>query len=100
MLMHGTLAQPNVHNEWAGMCFENVLNVVRGVRCVCCVCCAVCRGVFLGSFPGTVLSRFNRDNEESAHCKPEKGPAMTPPPDPHLTYKYIYNEATINVQPA
>ena len=31
---------------------------------VCCVCCAVCRGVFRGSFPSTVLSRFNGDSEE------------------------------------
>ena len=63
MLVHSTLAQPIVHNEWAGMCFENVLNVVRGVRCVCCVCCAVCRGVFRGSFLSTVLNRFNGDSE-------------------------------------
>ena len=64
MLVHSTLAQPIVHNEWAGMCFENVLNVVRGVRCVCRLCCAACRGVFRGSFPSTVLSRFNGDSEE------------------------------------
>ena len=64
MLVHSTLAQPVVHNECAGMCFENVLNVVRGVCCVCCVCCAVCRGVFRGSISRTVLSRFNGDSEE------------------------------------
>ena len=60
MLVHSTLAQPIVHNEWAGMCFENVLNVVRGVRCVC---CALCRGVFRWLFPSTALSRFNGDSE-------------------------------------
>ena len=64
MLVHSTLAQPIVHNEWAGMCFESVFNVVRGVLCVC-VCCAVlCCGVLLGSFLSTVLSRFNGDSEE------------------------------------
>ena len=51
MLVHSTLAQPIVHNEWAGMCCENVLNVVRGVRCVCCaVCCGVLWGSFLSTF--------------------------------------------------
>ena len=77
MLVHSTLAQPIVHNEWAGMCFENVLNVVRGVRCVCCVCCALCRGVFRGSFSSTVLSRFNRDSEESAQCPVREKPVLT-----------------------
>ena len=42
ILVHSRLAQPVVHNECAGMCLENVLNVVRGVVCVCVVlCCAV-----------------------------------------------------------
>ena len=51
VLVHSRLAQPVVHNECAGMCLENVLNVVRGIHCVCVVCCvcgAVCGGVFLG----------------------------------------------------
>ena len=64
ILVHRRLAQPVVHNECAGMCFENVLNVVRGVRCVCCVCCVLCRGVFWESFSSTVSSRLNRDSEE------------------------------------
>ena len=50
ILVHSRLARPVVHNECAGMCLENVLNIVRGALCVCCVCCAVCRGVFWGSF--------------------------------------------------
>ena len=91
MLVHSTLAQPIVHNEWAGMCFENVLNVVRGVRCVCCVCCAVCRGVFRGSFSSTVLSRLTKITRNPPSHRTEQNPAMTPPPDPHLTYKYIDN---------
>ena len=45
VFVHSTLAQPVVHNECAGMCLENVLNVVRGVHrvCVCvCVFCVLC----------------------------------------------------------
>ena len=48
ILVHSRLAQPIVHNEWAGMCFDNVLNVVRGVRCVCVVCVVLCVVVCFG----------------------------------------------------
>ena len=59
------------------------------VACVVCVvlCVVVCLG---GRFLSTVLKPFNKDNEESSLIVSEKSGAMTPPPDPHLTYKYIY----------
>ena len=61
--------------------------------CACCVWCCVWWCVW-GLFLSTFLERFDKDNEESAHLRSEKDPAMTPPPDPHLTYKYIYNVLT------
>ena len=44
-VVRSTVAQPDVHNECAGMLLKHVLKVVRGVRCVCFVCVVLCCGV-------------------------------------------------------
>ncbi len=60
ILVHSRLARPVVHNECAGMCLENVLNVVRGALCVCVVCVVLCVVVCFGALFEHCVEPFQR----------------------------------------
>ena len=92
MLMSRTVAQPVAHNERAGMFMKVVLKAVPGVRCVVCWCvvlCCVVSGLFRGTFLEQLFEPFDGDRGNPPTVRSVKNSAMTPPPDPHLTYKYI-----------
>ena len=72
--------------------FGQYVKRISGVRCVVCWCvvlCCVVSGLFRGTFSEHLFEPFDGTSVESAHFASEKNRAMTPPPDPHLTYKYI-----------
>ena len=87
--MSRTVAKPVEHNECARMSLETVLKVVCGVRCSVfrvLFCVVVCRGCFGGPFFEKLFDPFDEESENPTTAQPEQNPAMTPPPDPHLTY--------------
>ena len=74
----------------AGLFIRQTKNGVRCVVCWCVVLCCVVSGLFRETFLEQLFDSFDEDRGNPAGFRREKNGAMTPPPDPHLTYKYIY----------
>ena len=82
---------------WLGLASVLFVLVCVGVFLVCFgvfKCVLVCLGVFWCVwgvvFEDLFEAAFPVKQRNPPTVRSEKNRAMTPPPDPHLTYKYIY----------